>query len=62
MTSPCKGCQKRTLGCHDVNTCEKWREYVEEQKKVIALKREITDGGNDWERHQRRHGRKVPRR
>lgn len=61
MTSPCKECQKRTLGCHDVNTCQQWREYVEAKKKVIALRREISETGIDWEQHQRRHGRKVPR-
>lgn len=60
MTSPCKGCQRRTLGCHDVSTCKEWREFMEKKEKVIALRKEITDGGSDWEQHQRRHGRTVP--
>lgn len=62
MTSPCKGCQKRTLGCHDEKTCKEWRKYMEAKNKANALRREISEMGIDWEQHERRHGRKVPRR
>lgn len=61
MTSPCKGCQERTLGCHDVEVCQKWREYVEIRKKAHQAKMEIHQDNRDWEQHLRRHGYKFPR-
>lgn len=29
MLSPCKDCKRRKVGCHNVNMCPAWREYVE---------------------------------
>lgn len=62
MTSPCKDCERRTLGCHNVDTCDKWRDYVEARKKASDQKAETVRQCNDWERHLRRHGCKLPRR
>ena len=62
MTSPCKECQRRTLGCHDSKVCEDWRRYVEERKKVRDARAAVKEQGNDFEQHLRRHGCKLPRR
>ena len=62
MKSPCKECQRRTLGCHNVDTCTEWRDYVETKKKAYAAKMETAKQGNDWIQHMRRHGRMIPRR
>lgn len=60
MKSPCKDCQRRTLGCHNVDTCPEWRGYVENNERLKALKSETARQGIDWEQHLRRHGCKVP--
>ena len=60
MKSPCKECTRRKLGCHNVDTCPQWREYVENNQKAKAIRSETAMQGCDWERHLRRHGQKVP--
>lgn len=61
MTSPCKGCQRRTLGCHNMDTCQEWHEYVEVRKKATALKAEAVNESKDIRLHLQRHGYKAPR-
>lgn len=56
--SPCKECKRRKTGCHNVETCAKWREYVELMKKKRAAAAEKRDAHMDWEEHLRRRGRK----
>lgn len=55
MTSPCKDCQRRTLGCHNVDECQDWKAYVELKKRVYAARKEVSEQGDDFERHQVRH-------
>lgn len=61
MTSPCKDCQRRRIGCHNVDECREWREFTEAKEKLNALKSENSKHSNDWEQHLRRHGVKIPR-
>ena len=62
MTSPCKDCQRRTLGCHNVDVCQEWKAYVEARKIAYAAKRAVAEQGDDFERHQIRHRVRLPRR
>ena len=62
MTSPCMNCQRRKLGCHNVDTCQEWKAHEEAKKKEYAERIDYADGGYDYEQHQKRHGRKLPRR
>lgn len=59
MTSPCKDCQRRTLGCHNADTCPEWQKYEEAKLVKYAVKKELGDQCFDFERHQRRHGHKL---
>lgn len=58
MNSPCKECKRRKPGCHNVNTCEKWRQYVELMQKKRADTAQNREVSMDWEQHLRRRGRK----
>ena len=55
MTSPCKDCQRRTLGCHNEDECPDWKAYMELKERVYAARKEVSDQGNDFEQHQVRH-------
>lgn len=61
MDSPCKGCKRRKVGCHDSEKCEKWREYVEANKERLLKNQERREAEyqtrKDRENHLRRHGR-----
>lgn len=45
--SPCKDCDRRFLGCHNVKLCKKWAEYVVAKKKNkdnhVELRKERAD-------------------
>lgn len=61
IDSPCNGCKHRKMGCHNVSTCDAWRDYVAANKKMReqrANERGLT--GYDCELHSRRKGYKVP--
>ena len=62
MASPCKGCTRRQVGCHNVETCQVWKTFVEEQKEERAKRPKPGYYFSDWERHvKRRAKRKLPR-
>ena len=43
-TAPCKGCEKRELGCH--GKCEAYKEFRKKYDEIIALKRSKEDSEN----------------
>lgn len=45
MKSPCKECERRKVGCHNVDTCAQWREFVQ-------YNREANDGRNEYRMEQ----------
>ena len=38
--APCKGCEKRTLGCH--GSCDEYKAFREERDKVIRKRQAIS--------------------
>ena len=62
MNSPCKECKKHKAGCHNVDTCKPWREYVEKVREANEKRQEARINGNDWAQHVRRHGAKIKER
>lgn len=60
MLSPCKNCPSRKVGCHNVETCQKWREYVEANQAAQAKRRENSSKNEDWHRHLKRRGYTPP--
>ena len=49
IQTPCKGCKRRNLGCHDPEYCPEWGKYQEEKAafeqkiKAVKAKEKITD-------------------
>ena len=37
-------CPKRRVGCHNVETCEKWAEHVEKRRKEYERRKELAEG------------------
>lgn len=62
MKSPCKDCARRKVGCHNVDTCREWREYVEANQAAQARRRDNTEKGSNWQEHLRRRGYPTPMR
>lgn len=62
MKSPCKDCQRRTLGCHNVDACPEWREYVESVQAEKAKRREVRMEQEAWGAHLKRRGYTPPMR
>ena len=56
MDGPCKGCERRKVGCHNVDTCERWREYVIAQREVKARREEIRMEQEARTEHLKRRG------
>ena len=61
MDSPCKGCTKRKIGCHNVETCKPWRAYVEINKARLDAKNEAHEEFAAVKAHLRRHGYNRPK-
>ena len=63
MDSPCKGCKRRKVGCHDSQKCKEWADYVAAYKKKreenMARQEEQFQEKKDAIIHLRRHGVKV---
>lgn len=58
MTSPCKDCKRRKVGCHNVKTCKAWAKYVASKEKRKAQK-DTGYTAQDWENHLRRRKRLI---
>ena len=56
MDGPCKGCERRKVGCHNVDTCERWREYVKAQREVKARREEFRMEQEVRTEHLKRRG------
>lgn len=48
MSTPCYKCEDRFQGCHSV--CPKYKEFVAERKRILAIKRKEIDDRNDFNR------------
>ena len=59
MTSPCKDCKRRKVGCHNVEKCKEWSEYVQMNQARLAAKYEAHEETEDIKRHMRRHGHRI---
>lgn len=44
--SPCRDCTRRAPGCHNVETCEDWREWVKARDAWRAHKKKEVDYRN----------------
>lgn len=55
MLSPCKDCKRRKIGCHNVETCEPWRVYVEANQARLAARRQVYEEYEDVKSHLLRH-------
>lgn len=56
MKSPCKECPRRKVGCHNVDTCEQWREYVKTNQEANARRDEYRQDQEARTSHLRRRG------
>lgn len=62
MLNPCYGCKERRVGCHNVETCKPWAEWVEDRKKLLAWREEQCMNNRDKENHfKRMNTRRRPR-
>lgn len=55
MTSPCKDCKRRKVGCHNVETCKVWAAYVEANKAHLLARYAAKEEREDVMKHLRRH-------
>ena len=56
MTSPCQNCKRRKVGCHNVDSCKAWRDYVEKVRMAKEKRLEDSMGSEDYCQHIKRHG------
>jgi len=56
MLSPCKDCERRKVGCHNVDTCPEWRLYVESVQKAKVRRDEYREEQCARTSHLRRRG------
>lgn len=56
MNSPCNDCKRRSVGCHNADTCKPWGEYVEKVRMAREQRFEDMLRCDDWKRHVKRHG------
>lgn len=62
MTSPCKDCTRRKVGCHNVETCPDWAVHVERTKARYAARKEKMETMDSIEDSVRRRGGKLSQR
>ena len=56
MKSPCKECPRRKVGCHNVDTCEEWREFVNAVQEARGRRDEYRREQQIREGHLKRRG------
>lgn len=56
MLSPCKNCERRKVGCHNVDTCTEWREYVKTTQEAQLRRGEYREEQAARTSHLRRRG------
>lgn len=56
MKSPCKECPRRKVGCHNVDTCDEWREYVKTNQEANERRDEYRMEQTIREGHLKRRG------
>jgi len=56
MNGPCKDCPRRKVGCHNVDTCEAWRVYVDQVRAAKENRNADRLKADDVIQHMRRHG------
>ena len=56
MRSPCKECPRRKVGCHNVDTCEEWREFVKATQEANERRDEYRREQQIREGHLMRRG------
>ena len=44
--SPCYGCERRQVGCHNVETYEAWREHMERKERRMAAEQRQRELGD----------------
>lgn len=58
MNSPCMECKRRSLGCHNVNTCKPWAEYQERVRMANERRQKDKTDCENYVLHTMRHGEK----
>lgn len=61
MTSPCKDCKRRKVGCHNTETCVGWAEYVEANKTRLLAQFEAKEEYEDRKQSSYRHAKRRRR-
>jgi len=56
MKSPCKDCPGRKVGCHNVDTCPEWREYVKTNQEAKARRDDYREEQETRISHLKRRG------
>ncbi len=56
MKSPCKDCARRKVGCHNVDTCPAWQEYVKDVQAAKAMRDEYRMEQESRNAHLKRRG------
>lgn len=62
MLSPCKNCERRKVGCHNVDTCPEWNKYVTTTREARAKRDAYREYMQTWSEHQKRRGYTPPMR
>lgn len=56
MLSPCKNCEERRVGCHNVDTCPRWLAYVQSNQEAKVRRDEYREEQNARTEHLKRRG------
>ena len=56
MLSPCKNCERRKVGCHNVDTCPEWLEYVKTKQEAKAKRDDYREEQATRTAHLKRRG------
>jgi hypothetical protein len=56
MKSPCKDCERRKVGCHNVDTCPQWLAFVQSNQEAKVRRDEYLEEQNARTSHLKRRG------